>query len=80
MVEKTDAPVYREALEGPDSKHWLEAIDKEYKSFEAMGTWEVVKELPEGQVPIGTKWVLKLKTNIEGKKKFKARLVVQGCT
>lgn len=62
---------YTEAVnEGSD---WQEAIEKELKAHETLGTWESA-ELPEGKKAIDTKWVFKIKT--DGTKK--ARLVAKG--
>ena len=40
--------------------------------------WDLV-ELPAGRKPIGSRWVFKKRTNVEGKvEKYKARLVAKG--
>ncbi len=66
VVEVSNTPTYREALEGQDSKNWMDAIQKEYNTLQAMDSWEIVKELPKGEIAIGTKWVLKVKMDPEG--------------
>eukprot|EP00253_Pinus_taeda_P035825 PITA_35825 len=49
----------------------------EMASFHKNEAWDLV-ELPAGRKPIGGKWVLKKKTNVEGKvEKYKARLVAK---
>ena len=69
-----------EALNGPNSKEWKEAMDKEIKTLTERGTW-VLEELPAGKKPVGVKWVLKVKTQADGTlDKFKARLVAKGFT
>lgn len=51
----------------------LEALNQNH-------TWEVV-DLSPGKVPIGSKWVYKVKYNADGTvERFKARLVAKGCT
>lgn len=56
----------------------IKAIDKEMDSLMKNQTWELC-ELPSDRKAIGSKWVFKLKTNIDGSIKcFKARLVAQG--
>ena len=40
-------------------------------------TWDLVT-LPPNRKPLRNKWVYKLKEEDEGKKRFKARLVVKG--
>eukprot|EP00253_Pinus_taeda_P021560 PITA_21560 len=50
----------------------------EMASLHRNGAWDLV-ELSAGRKPIGSKWVLKKKTNAEGKvEKYKARLVAKG--
>ena len=52
----------------------------EIQSMRHNGVWELI-ELPEGQRPIGCKWVYKTKRDSKGKvEKFKARLVAKGFT
>eukprot|EP00253_Pinus_taeda_P022954 PITA_22954 len=49
----------------------------EMASLHRNGAWDLV-ELSAGRKPIGSKWVLKKKTNAEGKvEKYKARLVAK---
>eukprot|EP00253_Pinus_taeda_P015922 PITA_15922 len=50
----------------------------EMASLHKKEAWDLV-ELPAGSKPIGSKWVLKIKTNVEGKVgKYKAPLVEKG--
>eukprot|EP00253_Pinus_taeda_P012410 PITA_12410 len=50
----------------------------EMASLHKNEAWDLV-ELPAGRKPIGSKWVFKKKTNVEGKvEKYKARLVEKG--
>lgn len=55
-------------------------MTEEIQSLEDNNTWTLV-QLPPGKIPIGCRWVFKLKKDSEGKPtKFKARLVAQGFT
>ena len=69
---------YKEAVTGPDSKQWEQAMANEYNSIMENGTWELVP-LPQGRKPVGCKWVYKLKRDVAGNiKTWKARLVAKG--
>lgn len=73
-----DPSTVREALEGQDAAHWIEAMKAELQNLVSKGTFKEV-ELPAGRKAIGSKWVFKLKTDADGKPvKYKARLVAQG--
>ena len=59
-------------------ENWEAAMRSELQSISKNRTWELVK-LPQGQRPIGLKWVFKLKRNANGEViKHKARLVEKG--
>jgi hypothetical protein len=71
---------FSEAISRPDASIWRAAMDRELKSLDEMGAFEVA-DLPAGDRAIGLKWVYDRKTdangvNIAGKEK--ARLVAQG--
>ena len=67
-----------EVMSSSEKNHWLKAMEKEMESLDGNDVWELV-ELPEGQNPVGSKWVFKTKTNADGKiERYKARLVAQG--
>eukprot|EP00253_Pinus_taeda_P012191 PITA_12191 len=67
-----------EAVDSEDGKLWKEAMVDEMTSFHKNEAWDMV-ELLVGRKPIGNKWVLKKKTNAEGKvEKYKAQLVAKG--
>lgn len=68
----------QEALESENKEQWIEAMKDEIKSLMKNKTWELC-HLPPDRIPIGCKWVYKVKTDAEGKiTRFKARLVAQG--
>lgn len=55
----------------------MEAIEDKLDNLANHHTWEY-DELPQGRKPIGSKWVFKVKYNIDGTiERFKARLVAQ---
>lgn len=57
---------------------WREVMTKEIEALENNNTW-ILTDLPKGKVPIGWKWVFKVKYNADGSiERHKARLVVKG--
>ncbi|SOV05994.1 uncharacterized protein UDID_19246 [Ustilago sp. UG-2017a] len=73
-------PTLGEAMNSEDAQLWKEAIRKELEGLEAMGTWEVVHQLP-GVPLVDSKVVLRLKLDADGMPiKHKVRLVARGFT
>ncbi|SOV09504.1 uncharacterized protein UDID_19001 [Ustilago sp. UG-2017a] len=73
-------PTLGEAMNSEDAQLWKEAIRKELEGLEAMGTWEVVHQLP-GVPLVDSKVVLRLKLDADGVPiKHKVRLVARGFT
>lgn len=66
-------------MNGPNKKHWLNAIEKEIQSIHEKETWVLV-DPPPGSNILGCKWVFKEKPDpISPEEKiYKARLVAQG--
>ena len=60
-----------------DSIQWKKAIEDELSSLDKNHTWSLVK-LPAGKKALQNKWVFRVKDEIDGKKRYKARLVVKG--
>lgn len=59
---------------------WQQAIQTELAALDKTKTWTLV-DLPEGKVPIGCKWVFKVKQKVDGSiERYKARLVAKGYT
>ncbi|KAM1712704.1 hypothetical protein ACFX12_023548 [Malus domestica] len=57
---------------------WQNAMQEEYDSLRAQGTWKLVPP-PENRSIVGSKWVYKVKKNPNGSiSRYKARLVAQG--
>ncbi|XP_039011686.1 uncharacterized protein LOC120140771 [Hibiscus syriacus] len=66
---------YQEACQHPQ---WQKAMREEIQTLELNNTWTVVP-LPSGKIPIGCKWVYKIKYRASGVvERFKARLVAKG--
>uniref|UniRef100_A0A2N9ETF6 Reverse transcriptase Ty1/copia-type domain-containing protein n=1 Tax=Fagus sylvatica TaxID=28930 RepID=A0A2N9ETF6_FAGSY len=66
---------FHEASQNP---HWCEAMQAELAALEANNTWSI-QSLPSGKVPIGCKWVFKVKLRSDGSlERYKARLVAKG--
>ncbi|PKI70921.1 hypothetical protein CRG98_008654, partial [Punica granatum] len=55
---------YGEAVIGPDSEKWLEAMRYEIESMYTNQVWTLV-DPPEGAKPIGCKWIFKKKTDMD---------------
>ncbi|CAI7754223.1 unnamed protein product [Closterium sp. NIES-54] len=56
----------KEALESCYAEEWKKAMESELKTIEENGTWELVK-LPEGRKAITSKWLFKIKSDVDGK-------------
>ncbi|GJT43757.1 zinc finger, CCHC-type containing protein [Tanacetum coccineum] len=71
---------YKAALLDPESKKWLDAINVEMQSMKDNDVW-VLLELPSNARTVGSKWLFKKKTDMDGAVYiFKARLVAKGFT
>nr|GEZ88768.1 hypothetical protein [Tanacetum cinerariifolium] len=71
---------YKAALLDPGSKQWLDAINVEMQSMKDNDVWVLV-ELPPNARTVGSKWLFKKKTDMDGAVYiFKARLVAKGFT
>nr|GFB85388.1 retrotransposon protein, putative, Ty1-copia subclass [Tanacetum cinerariifolium] len=71
---------YKAALLDPESKKWLNAMNVEMQSMKDSEVWVLV-ELPPNGKTIGSKWLFKKKTNMDGvMHTYKARLVAKGYT
>jgi transposase InsO family protein len=82
VVESAEGlqPTYEEARKRPDWPKWQEAIQKELKSLEKMGTYQLVKRPPGANI-VDSRWVFRIKKNAAGEiDKYKARLVAKGFT
>jgi len=78
VSHETEPTSSHDAISGPESKEWIEAIQYEVFSLQENQTREPCC-LPPGRKAIPIKWVFKKKTNAEGKVcLYKARLVCKG--
>ena len=77
----TETPsTFKDANASPEKKKWKIAMEKEMNSLQDNDVWDLV-ELPPGRKIIGSKWVFKKKTGVDGTvERYKARLVAQGYT
>ncbi|GJX05503.1 retrotransposon protein, putative, ty1-copia subclass [Tanacetum coccineum] len=71
---------YKAALLDLESKKWLDAMNVEMQSMKDNDVWVLV-ELPPNARTVGSKWLFKKKTDMDGAVYiFKARLVAKGFT
>ena len=77
LTDEGEPESFDEALQVEDSIKWEPAMDDEMRSLEKNDTW-VLTELPTGKKTVLNKWVFRIKTEPDGKRRFKARLVVKG--
>ncbi|KRY00082.1 Retrovirus-related Pol polyprotein from transposon TNT 1-94 [Trichinella pseudospiralis] len=76
--EQSDPISYEEAVNRPDAKEWLKAINEELASHRENQSWEPAV-LPPHKKVIKSKWVFKTKYKEDGTiEKRKARLVARG--
>lgn len=72
---------YAAAMKCSKSNHWEHAIYAEKQSYDENGTFLIINlsEIPDGCVPLHSRWVFKKKLDQFGEiKKYKARLVIKG--
>ena len=77
---ESNEPSVKEALKGPNAKHWQHAMDEEVATIKKNGTWELV-DPPIGANIIRSHFILKVKCDEKGEIAcYKARLVANGNT
>ena len=65
-ADESDEPTsYKEAMEGPESEKWLEAMKSEIDSMYTNKVWTLV-DIPEDRKAIENKWIFKKKTDADG--------------
>ncbi|GKE09051.1 retrotransposon protein, putative, ty1-copia subclass [Tanacetum coccineum] len=71
---------YKAALLDPESNKWLDAMNAEMQSMKDNQVWRLV-DLPSDAKTVGSKWLFKKKTDIDGNiHTYKAHLVAKGYT
>ena len=78
LIEQDEPTSYKEAMEGPESEKWLEAMKSEIGSMYDNEVWTLT-EIHEGRKAVENKWIFKKKTDADGNVTVcKARLVAKG--
>nr|GEV45619.1 protein TORNADO 1 [Tanacetum cinerariifolium] len=71
---------YKAALLDPESEKWLNAMNVEMQSMKDNEVWVLI-ELPPNRKTVGSKWLFKKKTDMDGNvHTYKAHLVAKGYT
>lgn len=74
-----DPSSYREAFTHIHALEWERAMQAEFESLEHNDTLKYEQvDSAAGRRPIGCKWVFRAKINLDGSKRYKARLVIKG--
>jgi hypothetical protein len=78
LLDNDEPATYKEAMMGPDSIKWLQAMKSEIESMYENQVWSLA-DPPEVSRPIEYKWIFKKKTDANGNVSvYKARLVTKG--
>ena len=78
LLDNNEPTSYGEAMVGPYSDKWLEAMKSEIGSIYQNKVWTLV-DLPVDRQAIENKWIFKNKTDVDGNVTIqKARLVMKG--
>ena len=82
MVEEVIPTTVEEAINGPNSNKWYEAMRMEMQSLNKNSTWSSwLVALPPEEKAINSKWVFTYKRNEHGQnERHKARLVAKSCS
>lgn len=76
--EVTEPSSFDEAVQNIDKEKWMCAMKEELNAIKSNSTYELV-DLPAGRKAIGSRWVYKIKRDVNGNiVRYKARLVAQG--
>ncbi|KAE8696738.1 Aminomethyltransferase [Hibiscus syriacus] len=73
-----EAEIPSTVQEAMQSAHSKEVVQSEYDAILKNNTWSLVK-LPACRIPVGCKWLFKLKRNLDGSvNRYKASLIAKG--
>ena len=75
LSDEGEQESFGEALQVEDSIKWEQAMDDDMRSLEKNDTG-VLTELLSGKRALLNKWVFRIKTEPDGKRRFETRLVV----
>ena len=77
MTDSGELECYEETMQVETRKKWEKGMNKEMESLVRDQTWDLV-EFPAGKRALQNRWVYRMKEEGGGKKRYKARLVVNG--
>jgi hypothetical protein len=78
LTDQEEPATYTEAMEGPESEKWLEAMKSEIRSIYDNQVWTLV-DIPSDRKAVENKWIFKKNTDADGKLTiYKARVVAKG--
>ncbi|KAI9038199.1 uncharacterized protein KD926_011138 [Aspergillus affinis] len=85
ILKSSESPLpepksYREAIQGSESKQWLEAMQEEVNTLKRKHCWDLIRksDMPAGTRAIPGRWVYKKKLNPDDSIRYKTRWVVRG--
>jgi len=77
LTDAGELECFSEATQGNDSIEWELAMKDGMTFLQKNKTWSLTKLL-EGKKTLQNKWVYRVKEESDGRRKYKARLVVKG--
>jgi hypothetical protein len=83
-TSRGEPATYKEVMEmkNDDKSKWIKAITKELTNFDQHKVWSKMPRstMETGRKPLKTRWIFKIKNEVDGSLRYKARLVVKGYT
>ncbi|CAB0001504.1 unnamed protein product, partial [Nesidiocoris tenuis] len=73
---KENPVTYQDALNSSDSQLWIDAMNTEFDALVRCGTWDITpkNELPPNTKIMKSRWVHKIKSEANGKTRYRSRL------